>query len=81
MNKIYKSFIIAMTCIVTFSLQAHNASAYSSIDVYVANGQTQSYHSDAIIQNGVTLVPLRGVFETLGATVNWNAKDNLYMIS
>lgn len=75
MNKIFKSFIIAMTCIVTFSLQGHNASAYSGIDVYVANGQTQSYHSDAIIQDGVTLVPLRGVFETLGATVNWNAKD------
>ncbi|MFE3573534.1 stalk domain-containing protein [Lysinibacillus sp. NPDC059133] len=75
MNKIFKYFIIAMTCVVTFSLQAHNASAYSGIDVYVANEQTQSYHSDAIIHNGVTLVPLRGVFETLGATVSWNAKD------
>lgn len=75
MNKIFKSFIIAMTCIVTFSLQGHNASAYFGTDVYVVNGQTQSYHNDAIMQNGVTLVPLRGVFETLGATVNWNAKD------
>lgn len=75
MNKIYKYLIIAMTCLITFSLQAPNASANYGIDVYVANGQTQSYHSDAIIQNGVTLVPLRGVFETLGATVSWNAKD------
>lgn len=75
MNKVFKSFIIAITCVVAFSLQSQNASAYYGIEVYVTNAQTQSYHNDALIQNGVTLVPLRGVFETLGATVSWNQKD------
>ena len=36
------------------------------------NGQTMSFEVPPIIENGRTLVPLRAIFEALGATVEWN---------
>lgn len=47
------------------------ASASDSIKVYI-NGELQSYNQQPILQNNSTLVPLRGIFESLGATVDWN---------
>lgn len=41
------------------------------------NGVEQNYSQPPIIDNGSTLVPLRGIFESLGATVNWNQKQKL----
>ncbi|MEW6173401.1 MAG: stalk domain-containing protein [Bacillota bacterium] len=35
------------------------------------NGQLQKYSQPPIIMNGATLVPLRGIFEALGAQVSW----------
>ncbi|MUG46421.1 hypothetical protein GNP95_15640 [Paenibacillus woosongensis] len=35
----------------------------------------QQYDQPPILQNGRTLVPLRGIFETLGATVHWNQTE------
>lgn len=39
------------------------------------DGQKQAYSDKAIIKNGSTLVPLRGLFESLGAEVTWNNAD------
>ena len=36
------------------------------------NGEYQNYSNKALTQNGLILVPLREVFETLGAEVSWN---------
>ncbi len=36
------------------------------------NGEYQAYSNEAIAQNGTILVPIRGFFEILGATVTWN---------
>lgn len=41
------------------------------ISVYI-DGQQQSYSQPPILQNGSTLVPLRGIFESLGANVEWD---------
>lgn len=41
-----------------------------SIDVKV-NGQSITFDQAPIIDNGRTLVPLRAIFEALGASVEW----------
>lgn len=45
----------------------------SSLTIYI-NGVKQSYDQPPVIDNNRTLVPLRGIFENLGATVNWDQK-------
>ncbi|GIM47246.1 hypothetical protein DNHGIG_27950 [Collibacillus ludicampi] len=45
----------------------------SSITVFV-NGKKQSYDPAPIVVNGRTLVPMRAIFETLGAKVEWDEK-------
>lgn len=40
----------------------------------VINGAAQEYDQPPVIKNGTTLVPLRGIFETLGASVTWNSQ-------
>jgi N-acetylmuramoyl-L-alanine amidase len=37
------------------------------------NGQQLKFDVDPIIESGRTLVPLRAIFEAMGATVNWDA--------
>lgn len=46
-------------------------SARESIHVSI-NGQEQVYDQPPVIINDRVLVPLRGIFESLGATVNWD---------
>lgn len=38
------------------------------------NGKEQTFAQPPVIVNGSTLVPLRGIFEALGAEVNWDEK-------
>lgn len=37
------------------------------------NGAYQTYEQPPVLQNNRTLLPLRGIFESLGAEVTWNA--------
>lgn len=46
------------------------------ITIYI-NGVKQTYDQAPIIENGRLLVPLRGIFESLGATVEWNNQQQL----
>lgn len=46
------------------------------LSIYI-DGVKQTYDVPPIVENGRTLVPLRGIFESLGATVNWNQKQQL----
>ncbi|MBM7567700.1 copper amine oxidase N-terminal domain-containing protein [Paenibacillus sacheonensis] len=39
------------------------------------NGLEQFYAQKPLIRNGTTLVPLRGIYEQLGATAKWHAED------
>ncbi|WP_438349969.1 copper amine oxidase N-terminal domain-containing protein [Paenibacillus sp. FA6] len=58
-----------------------------SIHVYI-NGNPLSLSAKPIIQDGRMLIPLRGVFEELGAVVKWMpaefiieiTKDNIYIM-
>jgi hypothetical protein len=50
-----------------FSIQASTAPI--RIDL---NGQEQYYGQEPVIVNGTTLVPMRGLFEALGADVKWD---------
>ncbi|WP_079912988.1 copper amine oxidase N-terminal domain-containing protein [Paenibacillus sp. 32352] len=49
-------------------------SAIETTPSVVIDGVKQSYPQPPVIQNNSTLVPLRGIFESLGATVEWNAE-------
>jgi hypothetical protein len=46
----------------------------AALTVYI-NGAKQTYDQPPVVDNGRALVPLRGIFESLGATVNWNASS------
>jgi hypothetical protein len=46
-------------------------SAQSAVSVFV-NGQRMSFDQPPVVQNGRVFVPLRGVFEQLGASVVYN---------
>ncbi|MBU5210548.1 copper amine oxidase N-terminal domain-containing protein [Heyndrickxia oleronia] len=51
-------------------------SATPALEVYI-NGVKQSYDQSPVIENGRTLVPLRGIFESLGANVQWDQKNQV----
>lgn len=63
-------FLIALLIFSTFSF-SNNADAANKVTIFV-NEVKQSYSDKAIFENGNTLVPLRGIFEALGAEVTWN---------
>lgn len=69
---------MVMIALLVFSsatfVKLDEAQAASNISIYL-NDAKQSYSNKAMIKNGVTLVPLRGIFEGLGANVNWNASN------
>lgn len=46
-------------------------SEYREVKVII-DGTTQTFSQPAVIVDGSTLVPMRGVFESLGATIKWD---------
>lgn len=58
---------ISLIVSIVFSLTVI-VSANSDITVKI-NGEVQSYTQPPVLENVSTLVPLRGIFESLGATV------------
>ena len=67
--------IILVMCMVT-SLFVCNITALAegeqdAINVRI-NGVSQSYDVMPIIKDGRTLVPMRGIFEAIGAEINWD---------
>lgn len=48
----------------------------SATPVVLLNGQAMQFEVNPIIENGRTLVPLRAIFEALGARVEWDAKTS-----
>lgn len=65
-----KMLLATLLIFSTYSF-SNNAEAANKVTIYV-NEVQQSYSDKAIIENGSTLVPLRGIFEALGAEVTWN---------
>jgi len=55
------------------------ATAQYSEAIVKIDGRVQKYSQPAIVVNGSTMVPMRGVFETLGATISWD--DNTQTVT
>lgn len=66
--------IILLLFCIFIGLGSNSVSASSGVSIYI-NGERQSFSNQALIENGVTLVPLRGIFEELGAKVTWNQEN------
>ncbi len=64
--------IIAAVCGITLAASGFNTLAQTP-EVYI-DGIKQSYDVNPIIRDGRTLVPMRAIFEVLGAEVAWNDK-------
>lgn len=50
--------------------------ASSDIKVYLDNSEI-ALSGKAVMENGRVLVPMRSIFESIGASVNWDAANNL----
>lgn len=68
MKNIWKITVLMFALIFCFSFTAFGA---DEVNVYVNNEKVE-FDVPPIIENGRILVPLRGVFEKLGAVVDWN---------
>ncbi len=62
-------FLLVFT--LTFGIMCPVALANGDINIII-NGQPQTYDQMPVIVNDRTLVPLRGIFESLGAVVSWD---------
>lgn len=67
-------FIIPLLFCLLLGLGINNVSAALSVQIYI-NGEKQSFSNQALVENGTTLVPLRGIFEKLGANVKFNQSN------
>jgi hypothetical protein len=63
--------LITLLAVCVFFSGMTEAFAASDIKV-VINGQSQTYDQPPVVKKGRTLVPLRGIFEALGAEVKWD---------
>jgi hypothetical protein len=68
MKKILSILMLSFTLLLSFSMVAFAG----DISVNV-NGQPLAFQEKPIVKNGRTLVPMREIFEILGAELNWDA--------
>lgn len=52
----------------------------SPVDIKI-NGTLNPFEQRAYMKNGTTMVPIRGFFQELGATVSWNQKNRVIVAS
>nr|WP_283657389.1 copper amine oxidase N-terminal domain-containing protein [Paenibacillus sp. RC343] len=66
--------VAVLSTLVLSSAFANLAGAQTSDIKVIINGVAQQYTQSPVISQNTTLVPLRGVFESLGAQVEWDSK-------
>ncbi|KAF6579026.1 TolC family protein [Paenibacillus sp. EKM212P] len=66
--------VAVLSTLVLFSAFASLAGAQPGDIKVIINGVTQQYTQSPVVSQNTTLVPLRGVFESLGAKVDWDSK-------
>ena len=81
--------ILSLVLVIFMMLSCVGVTALAEEEIrIVIDGEYRSYDVMPVIENSRTLVPFRGIFESLGATVNWvqdtktviAVKDNVIII-
>lgn len=68
------SLVLCLSIIATAFLGVFHVSAVSENEITVSiDGQNVEFDVPPLLMNNRTMVPLRAIFEALGATVEWNA--------
>lgn len=65
------TIILSMCGILPIGLHTVNAAVENNINV-ILNGSNLVFDQPPIIENGRTLVPMRTIFESMGAIIEWN---------
>lgn len=68
-----KKILGLLVASLVFSSACSVVSADKGISIWL-DGKQRQYSQPVVIDNRATLVPLRGIFEDLGAKVNWESK-------
>jgi hypothetical protein len=66
-----KKWLFSLVGVLFLSISMANEISAASIKVYI-NGEQEVFPQPPVMENGRTLVPLRGIFEGLGADVKWD---------
>lgn len=75
MKKVFAT-ALAATLVASMSIPAFAAEDANDGITVVVNGTTAEFADQApVVKDGRTLIPLRGVLETLGISVTWNAEE------
>ncbi|WP_017753926.1 copper amine oxidase N-terminal domain-containing protein [Calidifontibacillus oryziterrae] len=79
--QLFYKYITAFVFLLSFSLIiSTQASAQNEITVYL-DGNRLSFDVSPTIQNGTTLVPMRKIFESLGASISYDGKSQTVFAS
>lgn len=73
---IQKRILAPLAAAALFASQFNVAFADDTINVYL-RGKLQSFEQAPIIKDGSTMVPMRAIFEALGATVKWDGEKQI----
>lgn len=79
MKRITMWLLMAAMVISVMGTSAVEAGSFDDITVFV-DGEQVIFDTKPIIRDSRTLVPVRGVFEKLGATVDWNSQTNQVIV-
>lgn len=82
MKKLIVSLVLIVSLLMTSLVAAGtiNTQGHMQPITVTINGERVSFEPGAMIVDGRTLVPLRGVFEKLGAHVDWNKETNQVVV-
>ncbi|SNS93616.1 Copper amine oxidase N-terminal domain-containing protein [Anaerovirgula multivorans] len=73
----WKKFaLICIICLLTLNGVAVTASAQDKINVKVDNSYIVFEDQDPMVVDGRTMVPMKKIFETLGADIDWDGSTN-----
>ena len=68
--------VLSMLLVVIMTMSMISVTSVMASDINVTiDGKVQSYDVMPVIENGRTLVPMRGIFEALGAEVSWDGEN------
>lgn len=74
--KIYKGGVAFEDNVISSNPSVDNVDLYKENKTYeisvILNGNKLNFTQSPVIENGTTLVPMRAIFEAMGATVDWN---------